>query len=1058
MNRPKIKSLLLKVVKYTGLNLIGILILLLVFPLFFKDRITDQVKIIANKQLKTKLDLKEVNLTFFEHFPILTATISDMELKGSAPFEKETLLKAKSMSLGIDISSLFSDRIVIDRFYLDNAEINVQVDAAGFNNYNILNSAEEEATDQSAADNETNLAIRIIKIANSKLIYNDRSIPFNIKAMGLNYEGRGDLSSTIIQLKTKATIDSFWLAFNGESYIENKALDADLLTNINTNTLSFIFERNDLKVNDLPIKFRGSFGFLSNGYQLDFKVRTNKSTIANMLSVLPPAYAQWVKDTKVKGDGEAFMDLSGQYIAEKSKMPDLKFGLKLQDGQIAYQNAAIPLEHLNMGLRIDLPNLNLDSLKINLDTLSFQVAEGRFNSRVNTRGLLPLYIQGDINANLDLGAIHKALGIDQFDFKGLFKLNGKIDGKYATAVKHSGIRQIDTVISSIPLFNFNSSLKNGYFKFAALKQPIETIEFNLQALAKDTIINHSTFSITEVNIKALTNYIKGYVHIQDIQKMKLDADFKSEIDLASIKQFYPIDSVDLKGDLSVHLKASGQIDMPNKKFPKTLTSISLKNGLINSWAYPIPIEDIAIEAYVKSDKGSFKDLQIKVLPISFKIANEPFFLRANLENLNNVKYDIKSKGKLILEPFYKIFGIEGMNVGGYVKTNFSLAGLQNDAIKGYYNRLNNRGSIEIGKISIASDLFPHAFYLNKGKFVFNKEKLKFNHITSQYKDNQLTLNGYLDNYINYLTTATDKLQGQMIFTSPKLDLNDFMVFAETTNVSTSPTSPGVILIPENLALGFKAHVSQIKYNTLLIKNFEGDLGVDHGNIALSAAKFDLAGMQVNMNGGYSPIHTKRAKFNYNIQADNFDIQRAYKEIPLFQEMVSSAKNAHGNISLNYELAGLLDANMSPVLPTVTGQGKLTLENIKFKGFKLLNNIAKETDHGKLNDAAVSKVTINSAIKNNVMTIERTKMKVGFLRPRFEGQVTLDGKMNMNFRLGLPPFGIFGIPLTISGTQDKPTIKLGKYKEKELDTDMDEDDKKLYEAEQALKKDSTQVIL
>lgn len=1058
MKGPKIKSLLLKFGKYTGVTLISILILLLIFPIFFKDRITDQVKIIANKHLKTELHLKEVDLTFFEHFPILTATLSDMELKGSAPFERETLLEAKSISLGIDISSLFSDRIVIDRIYLDSAEINVQVDSAGLNNYNILSSTDEQTTDRKEAEEGTNLAIRIIKIANSKLIYNDRSIPFNIRAVGLNYEGRGDLSSTIIDLKTKATIDSFWLAFNGESYVENKALHADLLTNINTNTLSFIFERNDLKINDLPVKFRGSFGFLSNGYQLDFKVRTNKSTIANMLSVLPPAYAQWVKDTKVKGDGEAFMDLSGEYIAESDIMPDLKFGLKLQEGQIAYQNAAVPLQHLNMALRIDLPNLNLDSLKINLDTLSFQVAEGHFDSKAITRGLLPLYIQGDINADLDLGAIHKALGIDQFDFKGIFKLNGKIDGKYATAVKHSGIRQIDTVVSSIPLFNFNSSLKNGYFKFASLKQPIETIEFNLQALAKDSIINHATFSISEVNIKALTNYIKGHLHIQNIQKMKLDADFESAVDLASIKQFYPIDSVDLKGNLLVHFKATGLIDWPKNKFPKTHTSISFKNGYINSWAYPIPIENIAIDAYVKSDKGTIRDLKITVLPISFKIANEPFYLRANLENLNNVKYDIKSKGKLVLEPFYKIFGIKGMNVGGYVQTNFSLAGRQRDALNGYYNRLNNRGSIEIGKISVASDLFPHAFYVKKGKFAFNKEKLKFSHITGQYKDNQLTLNGYLNNYINYLTTATDKLQGQMTFSSPKLDLNDFMVFAETTDIPVSQTSPGVILIPKNLTVGFKASINQIKYNTLLIKNFDGALGVDNGKLDLSAAKFELAGMQVNMNGGYSPIHTKRAKFNYNIQADNFDIQRAYKEIPLFQKMVSSAENAHGNISLNYELAGLLNADMSPVLPTITGQGKLTLENIKFKGFKLLNNIAKETNHGKLNDAAVSKVTINSSVKNNVMTIERTKMKVAFLRPRFEGQVTLDGKMNMNFRLGLPPFGIFGIPLNITGTQEKPTIKLGKYNKQELDTDMDEDDKKLYEAKQALKKDSTQINL
>ena len=32
------------------------------------------------------------------------------------------------------------------------------------------------------------------------------------------------------------------------------------------------------------------------------------------------------------------------------------------------------------------------------------------------------------------------------------------------------------------------------------------------------------------------------------------------------------------------------------------------------------------------------------------------------------------------------------------------------------------------------------------------------------------------------------------------------------------------------------------------------------------------------------------------------------------------------------------------------------------------------------------------------------------------------------RLGLPPMGIIGIPLTVTGTQDNPKVKLGKKTE------------------------------
>ena len=87
-----------------------------------------------------------------------------------------------------------------------------------------------------------------------------------------------------------------------------------------------------------------------------------------------------------------------------------------------------------------------------------------------------------------------------------------------------------------------------------------------------------------------------------------------------------------------------------------------------------------------------------------------------------------------------------------------------------------------------------------------------------------------------------------------------------------------------------------------------------------------------------------------------------------------------------------------------------------KGFKLFNAVSKKTKHQSITDPDLTKVDIKTKIANNIITIERTKMRVAGFRPRLEGQVSFDGKMNLKFRLGLPPFGIFGIPMVITGTQ------------------------------------------
>jgi AsmA protein len=131
--------------------------------------------------------------------------------------------------------------------------------------------------------------------------------------------------------------------------------------------------------------------------------------------------------------------------------------------------------------------------------------------------------------------------------------------------------------------------------------------------------------------------------------------------------------------------------------------------------------------------------------------------------------------------------------------------------------------------------------------------------------------------------------------------------------------------------------------------------------------------------------------------------------------------------------------MHPIYPSLKGGGTLTLKAVKVKGFKLFGSVAKATGKDSLaKPSDASKVDIKTKIANNIITIERTKMRFAGFRPRFEGQVDFSGNLDMKFRLGLPPLGIFGIPMTITGTQEKPVIKLGNgRKEDELKEEADD---------------------
>ena len=47
------------------------------------------------------------------------------------------------------------------------------------------------------------------------------------------------------------------------------------------------------------------------------------------------------------------------------------------------------------------------------------------------------------------------------------------------------------------------------------------------------------------------------------------------------------------------------------------------------------------------------------------------------------------------------------------------------------------------------------------------------------------------------------------------------------------------------------------------------------------------------------------------------------------------------------------------------------------------------------------------------------------RLRVQGESTFDKQLSFKMRLGLPPLGIIGIPMTVTGTSENPRVKLGR---------------------------------
>ena len=116
--KASIKKKISRIFKITGIGLGSILLLMFfLLPVLFPDFVSDKIKTWANDVITSQLNFSKARLSFFKHFPALTLTLYDVTLTGSKPFEKDTLIAAGEIALGLDLQTVFSERLRVDQVF-----------------------------------------------------------------------------------------------------------------------------------------------------------------------------------------------------------------------------------------------------------------------------------------------------------------------------------------------------------------------------------------------------------------------------------------------------------------------------------------------------------------------------------------------------------------------------------------------------------------------------------------------------------------------------------------------------------------------------------------------------------------------------------------------------------------------------------------------------------------------------------------------------------------------------------------------------------------------------
>ena len=330
-------------------------------------------------------------------------------------------------------------------------------------------------------------------------------------------------------------------------------------------------------------------------------------------------------------------------------------------------------------------------------------------------------------------------------------------------------------------------------------------------------------------------------------------------------------------------------------------------------------------------------------------------------------------------------------------------------------------------------MFPKAFFINEGQFRFQNEKMWFEKFIAHYGKSDFRMNGYLLNTINYFIESKGTLHGEFNLKSKLINVDEFMALEEGENKDRKPAvenakednpkATGVVAVPRNLDVWLIANADKVEYNGLTLDNLIGRAAITKGNMRLQNTTFNIIGCNVGIDARYQDESPLSANFDAHFRAKDFSVKRAYNEIPMFREMATAAEKAEGIISMDYKIKGDLNGNMGPIYESLNGGGTISLRDVKVSGLKMFGAISEKTGQDGINNPNFKGIEVKSKIENNLITIEPFTFKVSLFRPTVKGTTSFNGLLDLKVRLGLPPGGLIGIPITVTGTHSEPKIKV-----------------------------------
>jgi hypothetical protein len=518
--KPK-KSLLRRILKWTGITLLVIILLLISAPFIFKDKIVAIVKEQANANLNAKVDFGDFDLSLISSFPDFRFKIQDVRVIGINEFKDDTLAYIGALKTDINLKSVISgDQYQINSIVIDKARIQAKVLKNGKANWDIAKPSTDTTKAATPADTGTTkfaMKLKEFKISEAYIVYDDQQGGMYSKLENFNYSLNGDFTQDNFVMSNLLDIAKVTFKMGGVSYLSevHTKLKADL--DMNMPKMVFTFKENEFSLNDLSLGFDGYVAMPDTNIDMDLKFQTKQTEFKAILSLIPSVYSKDFASVKTSGklalDGHA----KGRYNA--SQLP--AFGVKLDiiDAMFKYPSLPKSVNNINVDIKVNNPTGVLDATVVDVNKFHLEMAGNPVDLTAHVK--TPISdpgIKAHLKCLIELASVKDFVPLDKGDnLGGTIKADVTVDGH----------------MSAIDKKEFDKFNAQGTFEIDKMNYKTATLPYEVK-----------------LNVMKL-NFTTQYVELASFDALMGKSDIKANGRIDNLLQFVFKDEL-IKGSFAIN--------------------------------------------------------------------------------------------------------------------------------------------------------------------------------------------------------------------------------------------------------------------------------------------------------------------------------------------------------------------------------------------------------------------------------------------------------------------------------------------------------------------------